>query len=164
RSESPARLTSSSRRETGRILERASPARSRPAWPARASVRPDLDTLRGRLRFSALRHGDGQHALFEGRFDPIGIDSLRQREAPLEGAVTAFREVVALLLFLRFLLLLALDGENAVGGDDLDVLLAEAGKFRRQLVAAVLLHDVGSRERAKGAPRRGERLEQRARP
>src|SRR5690606_17104877 len=30
--------------------------------------------------------------------------------------------------------------------------------------AAVLLHDVGSRERAKGAPRRGERLEQRARP
>src|SRR3954468_22821621 len=62
---------------------------------------PDLEPATTLLR-GALRglHRDLQNAVAESRIGLIGIDALRQRDAPIEAAVTALCAVVApLILF-----------------------------------------------------------------
>src|SRR3989344_4037331 len=87
----------------------------------------NLDPPRTAL-LGALRHGDGQHAVVEGRFHLIRIGLEGQTEGALEAAIAALHEmVVGLLVTLLLLeLLLATDGELIVLQRNVDILLVDA--------------------------------------
>src|SRR3990170_3501350 len=106
----------------------------------------DRDPLRDRLL--GLRRVNLEDALLEGRRDLAGVDLRRQREPALERALEALVETEGLLLLLRRLLALALDGELVVAHLERQLLLLVAGHLELddELVGR-LVHVCGRRQR-----------------
>src|SRR5579883_3422425 len=69
-----------------------------------------------------LRQSQREHAVFEARLDLVAIDSLRDRKAAAEAAVTALGEMIAF------------------------VLLLDAGQFGGNVIGLVVLGDIDGRD------------------
>src|SRR3972149_5603807 len=118
----------------------------------------DRDLLFLLLRLRGLWKRHGEHAVLEACHDLIGVHAAWNLEGAMEGAVAALREVVVLLRLFPLLLLLAFDGEEAVGEFHVDIALIHAGELGRDLVLLVLFDDVrggGPGGAGPGAPGRG---------
>src|ERR1700716_150148 len=90
--------------------------------PSVLAVDCNADDLRLRLR--GLRQRHRQDAVLERGLDLVLLDLVAKGNLPLEAAIEALAELTLLVLDLRFLL--ASDGQNAIGEQDLDVLLLQA--------------------------------------
>src|SRR5579863_3213352 len=101
-----------------------------------------------RLLLRTLRNADLEHAVDEGRLDGLGVRALRECEAAQERAGGALDALVAVLR--RFLLraTLALDGQHALVGGDVDVLVLDARQIGSHHEALVFLVNVDVRDPA----------------
>ena len=99
-----------------------------------------------RLLLGRLRHGDGQYAMLELRFDVAFIDSFGKGEAAFEATAGALADEVVGLSLVALLLGLGFaergDLQYVLVDVDIDVLLAVTGKFGFQYVGVLVFPDV----------------------
>src|SRR5690349_21390794 len=98
------------------------------------SVRVDCDALDVLGRLLGLRQGHGQDTVAEIRLRLVGLDVV-QWDLPLERAVIALGNEFCFIAALN--LLLAANGQNAIGDLHLDVFLAQdrqLGRYRHGLI------------------------------
>src|SRR4051794_21297729 len=98
-----------------------------------------------RLALLGLRDPDLEHAVAEGRLDPVRVHSVRERQRAAEATERALYPVPALLALLVLRLPLARDGERSVLNLDVDVTLAETGQVRLQDEVVLGLDEVDRR-------------------
>src|SRR5579871_6813288 len=134
------------RHRPSRSLPCRSRGRSGPYDPlCSPSSRLDLDFLRSLLRFRGLRQRHLEDTVLERALDLVGIDAFGHAEIALERAITAFGDVVVLLLFFRIFLLFGLDRDPAAGDIHFYVLLVNPGQLGRDLIGLVCFGDVDGR-------------------
>src|SRR5215212_11442859 len=75
----------------------------------------------------AALHGDLEQPVLEVGDYPVPVNTFRQVHAPSEVPVVAFSGIVTHVL--RLAPALTVDGQNAAGEGDLDVILFHAGEF-----------------------------------
>src|SRR5271165_5385798 len=112
-----------------------------------------LDLLDRLLRLGGLRQHHGEDAFLEARPDLVDIDSLGDPQRALERTKATLPEAEVLLLLFLLLALLALDGQDAVGHFDLDVLLVHPGKIGVDFISVVAFDEIDRRERDPGLGR-----------
>src|SRR5690554_6270745 len=122
---------------------------------ARQASALDGDTLDLRLRFFILGQGDGQHAVSKAGIHLVFLYFVTKRDAALEAAIDALRELAALVLGLRAFL--APERQHTVVEQDFNILLLKARHFggHCDILFAVRNFDAGpaaakSRDAAQG--------------
>src|SRR4051812_47684200 len=86
---------------------------------------PDLQPSGFRFRLRGHRDDDFENSLMEVSGRLRGLRTFGKRDRAVEAAIAALAVVVSLALFLRLLLALALDRDQAIGDLHLDVVLAQ---------------------------------------
>src|SRR5215207_7373263 len=103
------------------------------------------DRYTARLALLGLRDPDLEHAVAEGRLDPVRVHAVRERQRAAEAAERALDAIPALLALLVLGPALARDGERAVLHLDVHVALAQAGKVRPEDEVVLRLDEVDRR-------------------
>src|SRR5512146_1233756 len=103
------------------------------------------DADSARRRFRLLRNRDLKHAVLAGRADALGIGTVGQCEAAVEGAIRTLDARQLAVLLLRLRLALAANRQDALVHADIDVLRVDARNVGEDDEALVLLLDVDAR-------------------